>query len=174
MNDILAAILAVSSWAAPQPQLSQGLLVVYGNQQLVEANARWHGYDLSKVPGRCGLASISPMELGKLAWVSVDRRLWLGPCIVVDVQGRDDALDSIYRRHEIAEVSRQMAAVLGFTHGAPGFVYFGQCPPSGWVAPERYAPPLQLDYWPYSHTPSFWPYPPQERMAWSCGEGRLN
>lgn len=156
---LLDAILAVSAWSAPQPTLSYGMLYVYGNQFLVQANADWHGYDLRPTHG-CGLASISPAMLGRLAYVSVDGQHWSGPCLVVDVDGRDDALQAIYYRHEVAEITFKQATELGFKYGAWGYVYFGACLQN--LTPERYAPPLELDYPPYSPTPSFYPYPEQE------------
>ena len=161
-DPLLALVLAVSSWAAPQPQYSQGLIVVYGNQRLVEANAAWRGYDLSRIPGRCGLSGISPAELGRLAWVSIDGITFSGPCLVVDAVGRIDAYGSIFIRHEIAEVSRATAAALGFAYGAPGYIYFGVCPPDHPMSALPYAPPLALDVPPYDATPSFYPYPPQQ------------
>lgn len=154
---ILAGVyLAVSSWVMPQPRLSSGLLVVYGGQQLIQANADWHKYDLAPTHG-CGLASISPAMLGQLAWVSVDGKSWQGPCLVVDVQGRNDALDSIFRRHEVAEISRDMAARFGFVHGSAGYIFFGNCP--AFENPLPYRPPLVLDAPPIDWTPSFYPYP---------------
>jgi hypothetical protein len=163
---LLACVLAVSSWVTPQPKLSRGLLMLYGGQGLVEANADWHGYDLSRVPGRCGLASISPVHLGQLAWVSVDRLRWIGPCLVVDVGGRSDALHMIYDNHEIAEVSRATAAALGFDHGKQGYIYFGACPPGDSETALEYRPPLRLDAT-GEVTPSFYPYPRQQ-AAESC------
>lgn len=160
---LMNCVLAVSSWLSPEPALTSGRIYVYGNQQLVLANFAWHGYDPAPTHG-CGLASISPAHLGRIAWVSVDRRLWLGPCLVVDVQGRDDALDSIYRRHEIAEVDRKTAGVLGFKYGAAGFVAFSACPPDGWARAEPYQPPLALDTGPLDWTPSLYPYPPQQAV----------
>lgn len=166
---ILAGIvLAVSSWVQPQPRLSSGLLVVYGNQFLVQANADFHGYSLLPTRG-CGLASISPAHLGQLAWVSVDGREWIGPCLVVDVVGRNDAAQSIYQRHEIAEISRATAQALGFKYGAPGYISFG-CPPHTLVSARPYAPPFAEDYPPLDRTPSFYPYPKPE-IPRSCSHG---
>lgn len=160
---LLGAYLAVSSWVQPQPELSRGLLVVYGGQQLIQANADWHGYSLHPTHD-CGLASISPAMLGKLAWVSLDGIHWHGPCLVVDVTARGDALDSIFVRHEIAEISRQMAADLGFDHGAWGYIYFGNCPyTSQELIPQPYQPPFMLDNPPLDWTPSFYPYPKPEQ-----------
>lgn len=156
---LTGAFLAVSSWVVPQPKLSHGLLVVYGGQQLIQANADWHSYSLVPTHG-CGLASISPAMLGQLAWVSVDGVHWQGPCLVIDVAARGDALESIFVRHEIAEISWTMAADLGFDHGAIGYVYFGNCPydPHGFT-PQAYLPPFALDVPPLDWTPSFYPYP---------------
>lgn len=164
---LISAILSVASWSTPQPKLSSGLLVVYGNQYLVEANADWHGYNLTDVPERCGLSAISPAHLGQLAYVRVDGHDWVGPCVVVDAVSRKDAYESIYDRHEIAEISRQTAAELGFAYGGPGYIWFGPCPPI-LELPRAYRPSMTLDYQPYDYTPSFYPYSKQIETA-KCG-----
>lgn len=157
---VLEAVLAVSSWVLPQPTLSYGMLYAYGNQNLIQANADWHGYSLAPTHG-CGFSSISPAMLGRIAWISVDGVQWVGPCRVVDVDGRDDALRAIYTRHEIGEIGFDLLHRFGFTHGTWGYIFFGPCPPVDFH-PEPYQPPLALDYPPYQVTPSFYPYPKPE------------
>jgi len=172
----LAILVSIATWSAPQPQLSAGLIVVYGNQQLVQANATYRGYELAQFPDQCGLAAISPAMLGSLAWVRVPGGRWLGPCLVVDAVGRTHAYESIYVRQEVAEVSRATAAALGFEYGAWGHIYFGSCPPadgpetrgqdwSDFAAPELYAPPLIIDEFPYENHRSFFPYPHQQPVT---------
>lgn len=165
IDQALPFILAVLAWAAPQPQYSQGLLVVYGGQQLIEANAHWHGYDLADVPSRCGFAAISPAMLGRLAWFRTEYSGWVGPCVSVDAVARTHAYGSIFERHEVAEVSRDVAAMLGFEYGAPGYVFFGSCPPpadSVFYTAQPYAPELTFDHGERDWTPSFYPYPPMQ------------
>lgn len=167
MLPIVLTILSVASWSAPQPQYSAGLLVTYGNQRLVEANADWHGYDLTAVPGRCGFAAISPAMLGRVAWFRVGQGEWVGPCISVDAVARVHAYASIYQRHEVAEVSRNVAAALGFEYGAVGEVFFGPCPPkaeSVWYQPQAYAPELSWDTRGEA-TPSWYPYAAQQAVV---------
>jgi len=168
-NDIvyflISAILSIASWSTPQPKLSTGLLVVYGNQRLVEANADWHGYNLSLIPDRCGFSAISPAHLGQLAYFSVDGEHWIGPCQDDDAVSRGDAYDSIYGRHEIAEIRRSDALKLGFEYGHQGYIYFSPCPPRSIVLARPYAPPLSFDYPPYDYTPSFYPYPEQQKVV---------
>lgn len=167
---LLGAILAVSSWVTPQPALSSGWLVAYGNQRLIQANADWHHYDLKSTRG-CGLSSISPAMLGRVAWVSVDGVHWQGPCRVVDVDGRDDALRAIYQRQEIGEISFDLLASYGFKYGTRGYLYFGPCPHLATTfTPQPYQPPERLDYPPYEITPAFYPYPSPERVR-LCQDG---
>lgn len=154
---LLTLLLSVRAWVTPQPDYSSGLLVNYGGQSVVQANADWHGYDLAPFYNRCGLASISPAMLGQVAWVRTPGHGWFGPCLVVDVVGRADAYESIYVRHEIAEIPDWLSRRLGFRYGAPGFIYFGLCPPRA-GRPQVYAPPLSFDTV-GEHTPSFYPYP---------------
>lgn len=170
---LIAGILAVSSWIMPEPQYSQGMILVYGNQRLVEANAAFHGYDLSKMPGRCGFATISPAHLGQIAYITIDGVRWI-KCLVVDVDGRDDAWNAIAVRHEIGEISFADAAWLGLKHnaqgwqGARGRIWFGACLPSAsgrlMPQPQAYAPPLVQDTW-GEWTPSFYPYPLQQAVV---------
>ncbi len=167
LNDLfgpfLAAILAISSWITPQPQLSIGLIGVYGGQQLVEANAQFHGYNLGPTVG-CGLSSISPAHLGKLAWISFDGYNYIGPCLVVDVVARGDAYGSIYQRHEIAEIRRSDLERFGLEWGKTGYIWFGYCPPIFTTPAEEYRPVLKWDYEPFDWTPSFFPYPKQQEV----------
>lgn len=159
MNILLSFMLAVSSWIAPQPQHSKGLIVIYGSDRLVSANARWHSYSLDGYA--FGLASISPQHLGTIAWVRTNGK-WYGPGLIVDVVARGDAFGSIFERHEIAEVSYATAHLLGFDNGGmAGEIFFGVCPPPLDSIASPYAPPLVFDYPPYDKTPSFYPYPAQ-------------
>lgn len=165
METLLGWVLAVAVWAMPQPQYSEGLIVNYGGESVIAANAAYHGYSLDGYAG--GASAISPAMLGRIMWVRVEHGDWVGPLLVVDAVSRAHAYDSIYTRHEVAEVSRATAATLGFEYGAPGYVWFGPCPPpadSLFPAPQPYAPPLRLEP---EGTPgrSFYPYPEQQLPA---------
>ncbi len=165
MVELLGFVLAIASWAAPEPIYSSGLGVVYGGQQLVEANASFHSYDLSPYPDRCGGAAISPAMLGRIYWVRTEHGGWaVGPCLAVDVVARADAYGSIFLRKEVIEVSRDSAEKLDFEYGGPVLVWWGLCPPppdSLFPVPQAYAPPLR---WEEEGSPgrSFYPYPPQQ------------
>lgn len=167
LPSILAALLAVSSWAEPQPAHSAGLLGLYGNDALVRANADWRGYSL--VGYAFGLSAISPAMLGRVAWVRVPGGRWIGPGLVVDSVARKDAYASIYQRREIAEVSRAVAERLGFEFGAQGEICFCVCPPGTDSVAEPYAPALAWDTGEPDHTPSFFPYPIQQAPVADCG-----
>jgi len=169
----LAVLVSIATWSAPQPQLSAGRLVIYGNDLLALANAEYRGYDLDGYA--FGLAAISPVMLGRVAWVHVPGGAWVGPGLVVDAVGRAHAYASIYERQEVAEVTWATAAVLGFSNGGRwGHIFFGACPPadgpetrgqewSDFAAPELYAPPLVIDYDASEPHRSFYPYPIQQR-----------
>lgn len=163
IDPLLSMVLAVASWAAPQPVYSQGLIVNYGGESVVAANAHWHGYSLDGYAG--GGASISPAMLGRIMWARVEHGPWIGPLLVVDVVSRKDAYASIYERGEVAELPRGIMAQLGATHGVDGYVFFGACPPpadSLFPVPQPYAPPLR---WEAADSPgrSFYPYAEQQR-----------
>jgi len=175
INSVLGILVSIATWSAPQPMYSAGLIVIYGNQNLVEANAIFRDYDLSRYPNRCGISAISPAQLGKVAWVRIPGGGWIGPCGVIDAVARADAYRAIYETREIAEVTWDMAAALGFTNGGQwGQIFFGLCPPidgihtqgqewSDYAVPELYAPPLVIDYDASEPHRSFYPYPIQQR-----------
>jgi len=160
---LFSLIISVYSWSYPQPVYSEGLLVVYGGDQLVQANADWRGYTLEGYAG--GLSGISPAMLGRIAWVRVENSDWLGPFLVIDAVAKAHAYESIYVRHEIAEVSRATGAELGFEYGSWGYAFFGACPPNADSHLDQalpYEPPLIWDAPPYDGHRSFYPYPEQQ------------
>lgn len=161
MAKLLALLISVATWATPEPQHSAGLLVIYGSDRLVAANADWHGYTLDGYAG--GLASISPAHLGRIAWIRRAGLPWIGPLLVVDVTARHDFPGALARR-EIAEITYADAHTLGFDNGGQdGYVWWGVCPPADLPPAEPYAPPLVWDFAPYEHTPSWAPYAAQQR-----------
>lgn len=142
------------------PQHSAGLLVVYGDQHLIAANADYRGYSLAPYRDACGVAVMSPSDLGKIIWVRLPNSVWFGPCLAVDVSRRTDFYRYVYQYGEIAEIPNWLASRWGFAHGAPGEVFVGMCPPLN-STPSVYAPPLALDDPPLDANPIFWPYPRQ-------------
>lgn len=163
MNEFLLLLLSVYTWALPQPQYSAGLIVNYGGESVVAANADWHGYTLDGYVG--GGAAISPAMLGRIMWARTEHGTWIGPLLVVDAVGKSDAYASIYERHEIAELPRGIMAELGYQYGGAGYVWFGPCPPdpdSLYLEPQAYAPPLVWDTGEPDGHKSFYPYPEQQ------------
>jgi len=142
------------------PTHAEGLLVAYGSQGLVEANAEYRGYDLSPYWQRCGVATMSPADLGKIIWLKVDGGEWLGPCLAVDVAAQVDFDRIVYKMHEVAEVPFWMAEMMGFENGGWGQVYIGDCSPGDGSVAQTYAP-LKTE-WQGEARPLFWPYPTQE------------
>jgi hypothetical protein len=148
----------------PQPKHSEGLIINYGDRSYIEGNAEYRGYDLSPYFHRCGIASVSPVHLGRIAWIRVDGTQWYGPCLVVDVTARHDAYEEIYFKNKIAELPRYIITDwFGAENGIWGYVYFGACQPptEDWIAPRRYRPPLKFDDGTDIH-PLFWPWPEQQ------------
>lgn len=148
MNEnFLPLIVAVSTWLTQMPPHSQGLLVTYGSQHLIEVNAQYRGYDLSYYKNRCGVSAISPSDIGKVVWLRVEGQDWYGPCLTVDAGARRHFYHLVYVNHEIAEVPVWMAERFKFPHGSSrqGEVFRGLCPPHSESIPEDYAPPLLWD-----------------------------
>lgn len=164
---ICGCLVSNRTWSEPQPTHSQGLIVNYGGQSVIDATAKWRDYELDGYYG--GISAISPAHLGQIAWIKVAGRDWIGPLLVVDAVAKRDAYGSIYEREEIAEVPRWLAAQLGFTHGAWGQIYFGLCPPLYEFSMARpYAPELHWDYDNSEPHLDFWPYPEQQRPVRDC------
>lgn len=160
-HNLLALCVALSTWLAPQPAHLIGRAVAYGSQALIEANARFHGYDLSPYPQRCGVSAISPNGLGKIYWLRSSGGTWLGPCLAVDVAGRDDFYHIVFEVHEDVEVADPQRELLGFKNGLWLEVAVSACPPAESDLAEPFAPPLA---WDTTGEPrlSLYPYPPQQ------------
>lgn len=162
MNPILPLLVAWSSWFTPSPRHAYGLIVNYGNQHIIEANAAYRGYDLSYYPDRCAGSAISRMDIGKLFWLKLPDGTWYGGCLFVDVGARHDFPDQI-ERGEIAELPDWMMDKLGVFYSAWGEIYIGQCPPlSG--QPQRYSPELIYR----NDTAPYVPFPPQDIQTATC------
>lgn len=126
------------------PHHSKGLLVLYGNDSLAKANAEYRNYDITNFHQDCGVALMSPADLGKIVWIRLPDGSYYGPCLSIDTGARHDFYDLIYVKHEIAEVTETLAKRLRFPHGssAQGEIYIGQCPPPAWSEPREYQPKL--------------------------------
>lgn len=157
-------VITLAAWMTPLPQHASGKLVYYGPQYLVEANAEYRGYDLAPYWERCGVAVMSPADLGKTLWVRSNDSEWIGPCLAVDVAARGHFARAVWYVEEIVEVPKTIRDKIGFKSGVPGYVWMGACPPPlDLIQPsEPYAPPLDIDiYTPGVHY-DMWPYPEQE------------
>lgn len=161
MNWLLVFV-CVATWMTPAPRHTYGRLVRYGPQSLIEANAEYRGYDLSPYPHRCGVAAISPANLGQIVWLRLPSGEWQGPCLAVDVAARSDFARIVYHVQEIAEVPDRLAELFGFENGAWGEAAFSACPPSEPSMPKQYQPRLQTDDDHSESSPLFWPYPEQQ------------
>jgi len=163
----LPVIVSLVTWLSPLPQHAEGKLVRYGPDYLAHANAEYRGYDLTDFGG-CGVALMSPADLGKIVWLRIPGGEWIGPCLSVDSARRVDFHRYVYSVREIAEVTDSTIAALGgFEHQAWGEVWVGRCPPTASI-PALYSPPLVLDPLRREPHPRFWPYPTPE-TAGQCG-----
>lgn len=164
MIDLLVFVVSVATWLTPMPQLAEGWIIRYGPDYLGRANADYHGYTLNGY--ECAGALMSPGDLGKVFWIK-NGYDWVGPCLSVDVSRRTDFYHYVYVDEEIAELTDSTLAILGITNGARGQVYVGVCPPLKTRMPQRYAPPLVLDYPPLESHP-IWKFYPEQQLPESC------
>src|SRR3989304_3423043 len=97
-------LVSIFSWLGWMRVHAEGATILYGADYLAQANADYHGYTLKGY--ECGLAGMSPADLGKTVWVrgrpppiaelgkTVWNRgritEWIGPCLAVDVGARKD------------------------------------------------------------------------------------
>lgn len=162
---LLFALVSMTTWLTPSPQHSQGLLVAYGNQLLVEANADYRDIDLSPYWNRCGISAISPRDLAKIVWVKADDK-WLGPCIFIDAGARHHFYNLVYVNHEIAEIPFWMADMMGFENGEWGEIFIGLCPPTDDSLAVEYQPFLKFDDSGYL----LWREWPRQQMPVQCSD----
>jgi hypothetical protein len=114
----------------PMEGTNYGWVVRYSyTQGLVEANATYHGYDLTPYRDRCGFATMSPANLGHIGWFLLQDSSWYGPCLAVDVSALKDFYANVYVRHEVAEAGPSIMAVYGQEFGLKTYIYMGRCPP---------------------------------------------
>lgn len=172
LGSLFGWVVAISTWLTPMVGANQGWIVNYGNQRLVEANAEWHGYELSFYPDRCGFATMSPANLGQIGWFQRSNGSWYGPCLAVDVSAMKDFYANVWVRHEVAEVGPSIRRELNFEYGEIGVVFMGKCPRRGAVV-HPYIPPLKWNHdGKAAKAPSMWPYPPQQ-MPLDCENSRV-
>ena len=175
-------MVSVLTWLVGMPIHAEGVIMLYGADYLAEANARYHGYSLDGY--ECGLAVMSPTDLGKTVWIrgtkapaSEFRKTvwregrvtgWIGPCLAVDVGARKDFYTLIWEKHEVAEVTYEIAARLGFDRGGVwGETWVGNCPPRDKGEPERYEPELILEDSDFGPVPMR-PFPKQVFPRLNC------
>lgn len=180
---ISITVVAVSTFITPLPANTPlyGKFVNYGGQQLVEANADFHGYDLSPYWNECGAAAMSPVDLGRIFYVMPTEGPAageiFGPCVFLDSSQRTSGhfTYSVWTLGETVEAGGNLRDALGLEYGMWGYVWVGQCPPPAedwWEAPQViYRPPLVIDEPPYEADPRYYPYPPQE-MPIDCSPER--
>lgn len=172
MPEVITYVITIALWLTPVPAHAEGRLVVYGNQNLIEANAQFRGYDLAPYRERCGVSALSPADLGKIYWLrpSSDSP-WYGPCLAVDVAKRTDFYTYVTELKEVAEIPRWLATRWGAEFSLRGEVAVSLCPPQYHSQARPYVlPPLELTNL-HPH-PSFYPYPPQQ-LPEPCPAPRL-
>jgi len=163
----LPVLISISSWMTPSPVHATGLLVNYGDQNLIELNAKFRGYDLSPYFMRCGGSAISPADLGKAFYVKLPSGEWYGACLFVDVGARVDFANQI-AIGEVAELPDWMLAMFGKYYSAQSEIYVGECPRWGTTA-KPFKPKI---------THSFEPHPyieyPRQQVPPKCGNAIEN
>lgn len=99
------------TWMTPAPSYITGNLVFYGPYAM-DATAEYRGIDYEEQGCLGGISLMSPMDIGKKAWIRIDGE-WRGPYCVVDCARRGDMYSIIVYRDEVVEVNFDLALELG-------------------------------------------------------------
>lgn len=164
MSYLLVLVVTLATWMTPMRGHRSGTFVTYGGQALVEANAEFHGYDISWSPTRCGIATVSPTMLGQIIWIRPAGGEWV-MCYGVDVVQRRHWQDYVIRYGFIGDVPRTLMESWGSPqgmHGVDGEMFMGVCPPGESSYATRFRPNYRLDVHEPLKAYSGWPYPPQQ------------
>jgi len=155
------------------PKHAEGLIGLYGPAYVAEANAIYRGYDLD--PYACGLAVMSPSDIGKIVWLRVPEGEWFGPCLAVDISARKDFKANVVDQHKVVEADQRAADALGFKWGVWGESYVGLCPPfptsqareyEVWLEPDLIDPTGDK----ISYLDRYYPLRPQQMPIDDCAE----
>lgn len=101
--------ISVEDWMQPAPVYTKGNLTFYA-PLVMRSTAHYHGYDLDGYLD--GVALMSPADMGKEVWISVDG-VWYGPFLSVDCARISDMYGVIGSRGEVVEVGFKTAVMLG-------------------------------------------------------------
>lgn len=169
---IFVALVALSTYFSRPPQHVRGIIVYYGPQYLVQANADYRNYDLAPYQN-CGVSAISPMALGRIHWIKLPNGKWFGPCLGIDAVSRRDYYRAVYKHKEIAEVSDNIRDLFAY-YGRPFYgatqteIWLGECPPYEFEHSALWwTPQLEWETDVTRPTPPLWPIPEQE-LPQSC------
>ena len=100
-----------ATYWTPAPQHITGRAVMYA-PGVMEATARYNGFDLSGFKG--GVAMSSAAQLGQVVWLrNAAIGEWEGPYLVVDVSSRASVWTHIVDRHQSVEVDFNTAVEWG-------------------------------------------------------------
>jgi len=104
------------TWMTPAPTYMTGNLVFYGPYAM-DATAEYREIDYEEKGCIGGISLMSPIDIGKKAWIEVDGS-WHGPFCVVDCARRGDMYSIIVYRDEVVEVNFDFALELGMVSPA--------------------------------------------------------
>jgi len=96
-------------WMTSTPEHTYGKMVFYGYGAM-EATAEYRGFDTSDCIGN--IALMSPIDIGRKAWIKVDSE-WYGPFCSVDCARKGDMYSIVVIREEVVEVDIHFAEKFG-------------------------------------------------------------
>ena len=99
------------TWMKPAPRYTSGKMVFYGPYAM-DATAAYRGINYQEKGCLGGISLMSPIDIGKKAWVKVED-LWYGPFCVVDCAKKGDMYSIVVTRREAVEVNFDFAHQMG-------------------------------------------------------------
>lgn len=99
------------TWMTPMPYYVEGKAVFYGPYAM-DATAEYRGIDYEEEGCLGGVSLMSPIDIGKKAWVNIDGK-WYGPYCVVDCAKKGDFYSIVVYREEVIELPFELAVEVG-------------------------------------------------------------
>jgi len=106
------------TWMKPAPRYTSGKMVFYGPYAM-DATAAYREIDYQEEGCLGGIALMSPIDIGKKAWIKVED-LWYGPFCVVDCARKGDMYSIISTRGEAVEINFDFAHKMGMVSAFNG------------------------------------------------------
>ncbi len=108
-GDFVPGLITNETWMTGMPTHVEGKALFYGPYAM-DATAEYRGIEYDDCLG--GVSLMSPIDIGKKAWVKIDD-IWYGPYCVVDCSRRGDMYTNVVYREDVIEINFELALEVG-------------------------------------------------------------